>query len=332
MESDKPQPNNVDCLIIGAGPGGLTAAIYLARFRRNIAIVDSGFSRAALIPTTHNCPGFPDGISGKDLLYRLRSQAGHYGADVRTGEVTHLKRTESLFEAEISNNSHSSRSSDSSQSGSGEGNGASTIRAITVLLATGTADSRLNTEDWKTCIRNGLIRLCPICDAFEVQNQSIALVSSSPREGVKHALFLRTYSQNVTLIYEGKAVLTNAEKKKLRKLNIDVIEDASDCIHITEETNPSVRLSSGEELHFDVIYPMLGESPRSKLATQLGARCNNQGKLIVDRHQRTTVPGVYAVGDVVDELNQISVAAAHAAIASTDIHNRLNRLGYRLCP
>jgi len=145
-------------------------------------------------------------------------------------------------------------------------------------------------------------------------------------------LFLRTYSQKVTLIYEAKAELTNAEKRKLRKLNIDVIEDASECIHITEETKPSIRLSSGEEIHFDVIYPMLGERPRSELATQLGARCNNQGKLIVDRHQRATVPGLYAVGDVVEELNQISVAAAHAAIASTDIHNRLNKLGYRLCP
>lgn len=323
MESDKPQPNNVDCLIIGAGPGGLTAAIYLARFRRNIAVVDSGLSRAALIPTTHNCPGFPDGVSGEDLLNRLRSQAAHYGVEVRSGEVTDLKQTENLFEANISN---------SSQGDHGGGNGDSTIRPITVLLATGTADSRLDTGDWKTCIKNGLIRLCPICDAFEASGQNIALVSSTPREGVKHALFLRTYSQTVTLIYQAKAELTNAEKRKLRKLNINVIEDASNCIHITEETNPSVRLSSGEELHFDVIYPMLGESPRSKLATRLGARCNNQGKLIVDRHQRTTVPGVYAVGDVVDELNQISVAAAHAAIAATDIHNRLNRLGYRLCP
>ena len=84
-------------------------------------------------------------------------------------------------------------------------------------------------------------------------------------------------------------------------------------------------LSDGKELHFDVIYPMLGESPRAGLATQLGARCNKDGKLIVDRHQRTTVPALYAAGDVVDELNQISVAMGHAAVAATDIHNRLGR-------
>jgi thioredoxin reductase (NADPH) len=86
-----------------------------------------------------------------------------------------------------------------------------------------------------------------------------------------------------------------------------------------------ITLSDGKELYFDVIYPMLGESPRSALATQLGARCNKEGKLVVDRHQRTTVPALYAAGDVVDELNQISVAVGHAALAATDIHNRLDR-------
>jgi len=326
MEFSNPKsPGVVDCLIIGAGPGGLTAAIYLARFRRNIAIVDNGFSRAALIPTTHNCPGFPDGISGEQLLNRLRSQAAHYGVKVQTGEVTELKQTKNLFEATISNR-------DESRNNSNGGGSISVIRAITILLATGTADLRLDTKHWKTCIQKGLIRLCPVCDAYEAKDQNIALISSSPREGVKHALFLRTYSRNVTLIYQAKAELTSAEKRRLRKVNVEVIEDALGSLHITGESKPSIRLSNGEELQFDVIYPMLGESPRSQLAVQLGARCNRQGKLIVDRHQRTTVAGVYAVGDVVDELNQISVAAAHAAIASTDIQNRLNKLGYRLCP
>ncbi|SFU54447.1 NAD(P)/FAD-dependent oxidoreductase [Nitrosospira multiformis] len=327
--SNLKSPGVVDCLIIGAGPGGLTAAIYLARFRRNIAIVDSGFSRAALIPTTHNCPGFPMGISGKEFLNRLRLQAAQYGVEVQAGEVMRLKQVENFFEAHVSNSANSGTSRHRGEGGSG---GMSIIRAITILLATGTADLRLDTKHWKTCIQKGLIRLCPVCDAYEAKDQNIALISSSPREGVKHALFLRTYSRNVTLLYHAKAELTSGEKRRLRKVNVEVIEDVLGSLHITGESKPSVRLSNGEELQFDVIYPMLGESPRSQLAVQLGARCNRQGKLIVDRHQRTTVAGVYAVGDVVDELNQISVAAAHAAIASTDIQNRLNKLGYRLCP
>jgi thioredoxin reductase (NADPH) len=68
-------PEHVDCLIVGAGPAGLTAALYLARYRRNFVLADSGSSRASLIPCTHNYPGFPDGISGIDLLQRLTQQA-----------------------------------------------------------------------------------------------------------------------------------------------------------------------------------------------------------------------------------------------------------------
>lgn len=84
VESDR----TVDCLIVGGGPAGLTTAIYLARFRRTLAIVDEGFSRAALIPVSHSLPGYPDGIAGPRLLALLRAQAQRYEATPRTGVVT----------------------------------------------------------------------------------------------------------------------------------------------------------------------------------------------------------------------------------------------------
>ena len=100
MKHDELGPSDrVDCLIIGAGPAGLTAAIYLARYRRTVTIVDSGFSRASLIPASHNCPGFPEGVSGRQLLHLLRKQAEHFNVSVETGEVTALKRSGSAFEA-----------------------------------------------------------------------------------------------------------------------------------------------------------------------------------------------------------------------------------------
>ena len=129
-----------------------------------------------------------------------------------------LRQVENFFEANVSNSAGSGNSNHRGEGGGG-GGGMSIIRAVTILLATGTADSRLDTSDWKMCIRKGLIRLCPICDAYEATDQNIALLSSSPREGVKHALFLRTYSRSVTLIYQAKAELTSAEKRRLRKVN-----------------------------------------------------------------------------------------------------------------
>ena len=88
-----------DCLIIGGGPAGLTAAVYLARYRRKVMVVDSGCSRASLIPASHNCPGFPDGVGGEELLARLRCQAAHYGVSVVPVEITALQRKGNVFEA-----------------------------------------------------------------------------------------------------------------------------------------------------------------------------------------------------------------------------------------
>jgi thioredoxin reductase (NADPH) len=90
----------LDCLVIGGGPGGLTAAIYLARFHLDIMVVDGGKSRASWIPCTRNVSGFPDGIKGTDLLQRMRDQASKYGAKIETEFVTKLERDEEgLFRA-----------------------------------------------------------------------------------------------------------------------------------------------------------------------------------------------------------------------------------------
>src|SRR4051812_24994725 len=87
----------LDCVIIGAGPAGLAGAIYLARFRRDFCIIDSGFSRASLIPISHNYPGFPGGITGEKLLRLLKQQIGAYGVNVTPGSVTALKKNENTF-------------------------------------------------------------------------------------------------------------------------------------------------------------------------------------------------------------------------------------------
>ena len=80
-----------DCLIVGGGPAGLVAAVYLARFRRHTVLVDARSSRASLIPMSHNLAGFPDGISGRDLLKRQRAHALRYGAEMLIGAVTRLE-------------------------------------------------------------------------------------------------------------------------------------------------------------------------------------------------------------------------------------------------
>jgi thioredoxin reductase (NADPH) len=292
----------VDCLIVGAGPAGLTAAIYLARFRRNIAVVDDGASRASYIPLSHNYPGFPQGISGKELLARLASQAARHGVTVTRGLVDSLEAFEGGFRAQV---------------------GAERLVARKVLLATGIVDKSPAMPELREAIATGAIRLCPICDAFEVVDRKVAIFGPAS-ESVGHALFMRTYSGDVTLIpTHDDVALDAAQSAQLDQAGIRRLKEAACEIFLAPDGRAGARMEGGKEYLFDTIYASLGCVPRADLAVKLGARVSDTGELVVDDHLRTSVPGLYAAGDVVSALNQISVATGHAAIAATDIHNQL---------
>src|SRR5687767_8383844 len=145
-----------DCLIVGGGPAGLTAATYLARFRRSTLVIDAGESRAALIPTSHNYPAFADGISGPDLLDRLRAQASQYGAVLRVASVERLERLGREFIATVDQG--------------GE------VRAQTVIVATGIVDEKPNLPGMPQFIYRGRVRFCPICDGYEAMDRRIAVI------------------------------------------------------------------------------------------------------------------------------------------------------------
>ena len=293
-----------DTLIIGGGPGGLTAAIYLRRFRRNVMVVDKGNSRLRLIPVTHNFPGFPDGIEGGHLLENLRAQLRKYGGEVTEGEITALRREGDHFIA-----THAD----------GE------IAARTVLLASGIADAGLPIENWHEAVACGAVRLCPVCDGFDVLDKRIAVVTSA-KNPVGHALFMRTFSANVSLFTRSEGPLLGPDEQRiLDQARVRVIEAPLKGISMSGAMKPVLHTDDGEDHHADVVYPMLGEQARSDLASALGATTADCSELVVDAHQQTSVPGLYAVGDVVRGLNQISVAAGQAAVAATHIHNSLPR-------
>jgi thioredoxin reductase (NADPH) len=300
----------VDCLIVGGGPAGLTAAIYLARFRRTLAIVDEGFSRAALIPASHNLPGYPDGIAGPRLLALLRAQAQRYEATPRTGVVTGIRfLTDRRFSASIE-----------------AAAGPERIVAKNVLLATGVCDIEPKLPNLEHAIRQGYVRHCPICDGFEAIDRNVAVIGYGA-SGLKEALFLRTYTERLTLLTLGEAMsLSDRERDDAQAAEIRVIE--TPVIEVSTEANRVValRLEDGSEHAFDSLYSALGCGVNSGLGSNLGARTEGTegtGTLIVDAHQRTSVPGLYAAGDVIAGLNQICVAYAGGAIAATEIHNSL---------
>jgi thioredoxin reductase (NADPH) len=292
----------VDCLIVGAGPAGLTAAIYLARFRRSLALVDGGHSRASLIPVSHNYAGFPEGVNGSELLARLREQAERYGARATPGLVDSLALEDGGFVASV---------------------GGDRLRARHVILATGVVDKEPEMPNLREAIRAGVIRLCAICDGFDVLDEKIAVYGPAA-SALQHALFMRTYSSDVTLLVPpGDPPLEAEAREEARVGGVRYVRDPVAQIHMTADHLAAVRTAGGAEYRFDTLYPALGCHMRSELAVAVGARCTESGDIVVDAHMRTTVPGLYAAGDVVRALNQVNVAVGHAAIAATDIHNRL---------
>ena len=295
----------LDCLIVGAGPAGLVAATYLARFRRRIAIVDADESRARWIPTSHNCPGFPLGVSGTRLLERLRDQACAYGVAIQRDRIVSLQPdADGGFVAEAASGRR--------------------WRARCVVLATGIVDRMPGTggdkAPWDAAIEAGTLRLCAVCDAYEARDDRIAVYAPA-EDAIRHALFLRTFSRRVEAVCatadapgdEARA-LADAAGITLRPMPATLACDAHGCRFAFDD---------GSERAYDTVYPVLGSVAQSQLARDLGAACDADGELIVDRHQQTSVEGVYAIGDVVSALNQIAVGVGHAAIAATAIHNRL---------
>jgi thioredoxin reductase (NADPH) len=111
-------------------------------------------------------------------------------------------------------------------------------------------------------------------------------------------------------------------QRKLDEENVRIVRKFKQ-ITLASESIVAVVTENGERHEVDALYPAFGCTVRSNLATSLGASCTENGNLVVDDHQRTTVEGLYAAGDVVTDLHQLSVAFGHAAIAATDIHNKL---------
>jgi len=296
----------LDCLIIGGGPAGLTAAIYLARFHLDILVVDGGKSRASWIPCTRNVSGFPDGINGEELLQRMRDQACKYGAKIETEFVTKLERDKETghFTATW---------------GSGEAS------ARTVLLATGVTNRRppMDEELHDDALARGLVRYCPICDGYEVTDKRVGVIGSDSH-GVAEAVFIRSFTADVTLIAPDKAMrLGTDDQQKLKEAGIECVDGPTQAVAITGEC---IVVDTAEGHYtFDTIYPALGSDTHTQLAEMVGADLSGESCVKVDSHQRTNLAGVYAAGDVVIGLDQISHAMGEGGVAATTIRNDLSK-------
>jgi thioredoxin reductase (NADPH) len=292
----------VDCLIVGGGPAGLTAAIYAARFRLSVRVIDAGEGRAAQIPCTRNHAGFPGGVSGHELLERMHAQAVEFGARIDRGAVSRLRLEAGGFAAETS---------------------LGRVEARAVLLATGVTNRcpAMPPDLRSAAAATGRLRFCPVCDGYEVRDQDVAVIGAS-EHGVREALFLRAYTRAVTLVSpDGPHALTAGERAVLAEAGVLVADGPVSNFRL-ESAGLGFQSALGWRA-FEAVYPAMGSIVHSSLAGDLAAKLTEDGCIKVDAHQRTSVQGLYAAGDVVKGLDQISHAMGEAGVAATTIRNDL---------
>lgn len=293
---------DLDGLIIGGGPGGLMSAVYLGRYKRSAVVVDDGKSRLALIPKSRNVLGFPDGIVGTELLERMRAHAAKFGARLEIGRVDRLERSGDGFAAWA---------------------GSAQFRARFVILATGARDIEPDVTGLAESLKAGHVRYCPVCDGFETQGRRVAVLGRE-QHGLRESEFVASFGNEVTWLSLGTHDrCEEGDLQRLRAAGVALAEAVPRHIHCDPDDGVHVQFEGGDRMQFDVLYPALGLRHASELATALGAKANEAGQLEVSAHCETTVPGLFAVGDVASGLNQINVAAGEAAVAATAIHNRL---------
>jgi thioredoxin reductase (NADPH) len=162
-----------EALVIGGGPAGLAGALYLARFRRRVLLMDAGSSRAVRIPRSHNVAGFADGVAGEALIGIMRKQVQAFGVDIVGGQVDTIEATAEGFRALGPQG---------------------WIHARTVLLATGASDVEPAIDDIQQALDEGALRYCPVCDGYEVTDRNVGVLCKAPQAGVSEALYLRHFT------------------------------------------------------------------------------------------------------------------------------------------
>ena len=285
--------------MVGAGPAGTLAAVYLARFCRRVALFDHGKSRARWIPRTRNAPAYPDGITGEELLARLAEQVGRYPVQRSEEPVTSLEAGQGVFRVNRG------------------------LRAKRVLLATGVEDTMPDDLEYLwPLVKRGQVRLCPVCDAFELCGKRIGVLARGGH-GLREARFLRNFTERLWLLAHGAGHCDAEVREKLGADRVPIDEGTVRQVVMAED-GLGVLFTDGRVLKLDALYVGFGVTVRSALAARLGARCDGYGYLQVDSRQETSVPGLYAAGDVVQSLSQISVAFGQAAVAASAINVSLN--------
>ena len=299
-------------LIIGSGPAGYTAALYAARAElKPLLIASSVEAGGELMNTTdvENFPGFPEGVQGPDLMDRMMEQAKKFGAEILLDDVVEVE-----LEGDVKR----------VRTGSGK-----TFEALTVVIATGSAYRKLGVEGEDRLSGHG-VSWCATCDGFFFRQKTIAVVGGGD-SAMEEATFLTRFAEKVYVIHRGDSLRASKimQQRAFENPKIEFVWNSTVAEVLGGDLVSGVRLAStaGEpdrELPLDGLFIAIGNDPRTGLVKD-ALELTPVGTIAVEgRSSRTSLPGVFAAGDVLDPTyRQAVTAAASGTVAALDAEHYL---------
>jgi thioredoxin reductase len=291
----------LDVLIVGGGPAGMSAALWLGRYRRRVTVIDAGAPRNEPAWAVHGYPGVPD-PTPTELRRRLYEQAQGAGATIVTGEAVHVAGDKGNFSVTLEDGTR--------------------LSARRLILAYGLRDYVPELEGVAELYGTSVFH-CADCDGPAFLGSRLGVIGND-RYGANMALYLRQWTEDITLLpcgreleldEEGLAVLAEAGIPVRREKVLSLVGHGG---NLTQ-----VELEGGEALRLDALFFHLGSEPRCDLAELLTCETDEDGYIAVDRGQETSCPGVHAAGDITGPPHLASIAAAEGVRAALAIHRSL---------
>jgi len=298
-----------DVAVVGGGPAGLCAALWLARYLHKVVVVDSGDPRNW---ETRGINGYlgHQGIRSPELRELGHAECLEYGVEFVSGAVdTAINETGELFAICLRDGT--------------------TIEAYRVLLAIGIKDFWPDIPGLERCYGE-TVHVCPDCDGYETRDKKTVVIGIG-RKAVGMALALATWTRQIVICTNGeKPDMSQVLLDKLKALNIPVLEAPIQCVLSKNREIAGIELEGAMSLDCERLYFAIGQYPADDLGAQLGCKRDEMGRLVIDDRNHTSVKNVYAAGDIAPGPQLAIAAAASGAVAAIAIHASLLPEGRKL--